>query len=224
MSGFRQLANAMSQRASLAMLDLTMPRTGVITSYDPNKHAVKVEIQPEGVEAAGWIPLGAVGVGNGFGIVCGPNLGDMVQIVFDQASPNAPRIVGRFFSTVNVPPKVPAGDTHIVHQSGSLMKFNADGTIVLTAAASITYTGTQHHFVGPVQMDNTLLVKQTMTGQGGISVSGDNGTGNASTISGSMVMNGNLDTTGTLRNNGRNVGASHVHTNGNGGGNTGAPV
>jgi phage baseplate assembly protein V len=209
----------MSQRAALAMLDLTTPRTGIITSYDPKKHAVKVAIQPEGVEIAGWIPLGAAGVGNGFGIVCGPNLGDMVQVAFDNASPNAPRIVGRFFSSVNMPPAVPSGDTYIVHKSGSALKFNGDGTIAVTATSSITYTATQHHFVGPVQMDNTLLVKQTMTGQGGMAVSGDNGTGATSTIT------GNLATTGSITNNGKNIGSTHAHSGvQSGSSNTGAPV
>jgi phage baseplate assembly protein V len=209
----------MSQRAALAMLDLTTPRTGLITSYDPKKHAVKVAIQPEGVEVAGWIPLGAIGVGNGFGIVCGPNLGDMVQVAFDNASPNAPRIVGRFFSNVNMPPAVPSGDTYIVHQSGSALKFNGDGTITVTATSSITYTATQHHFVGPVQMDNTLLVKQTMTGQGGMAVSGDNGTGATSTIT------GNLATTGSITNNGKSIGSTHTHSGvQSGSSNTGTPV
>jgi uncharacterized protein involved in type VI secretion and phage assembly len=214
----RHLANAMSQRAALAMLDLSKPLTGIITSYDPAKHAVKVTIQPEGVEVAGWIPLGAIGVGNGFGIVCGPNLGDMVQVAFSESNPAAPRILGRFFSNVNVPPAVPSGDTYIVHKSGSALKFNGDGTIVVTAPSTITYTGSQHHFVGPVVMDNTLLVKQTMTGQGGMAVSGDNGSGAASTVT------GNLATTGSITNNGKSIGSTHVHTNGNGGANTGAPV
>jgi uncharacterized protein involved in type VI secretion and phage assembly len=170
----------MSQRAALAMLDLTTPRTGIITSYDPKKHAVKVAIQPEGVEVAGWIPLGAAGVGNGFGIVCGPNLGDMVQIAFDNGSPNAPRIVGRFFSNVNMPPAVPSGDTYIVHQSGSALKFNGDGTITVAATSSITYTATQHHFVGPVQMDNTLNVNQNVTSKADIQ---DNTATNSHTMS-----------------------------------------
>jgi uncharacterized protein involved in type VI secretion and phage assembly len=167
-------------RASLAMLDLTAPRTGTITSYDPAKHAVKVQIQPEGVEVAGWIPLGAAGVGNGFGIVCGPNIGDMVQVAFDSGSPNAPRIVGRFFSNVNLPPAVPSGDTYIVHKSGSVLKFNGDGTITVTATSSITYKATQHHFIGPVQMDDTLNATKQITSQADIQ---DNTASNAHTMS-----------------------------------------
>jgi uncharacterized protein involved in type VI secretion and phage assembly len=176
----RHLANAMSQRAALAMLDLSKPLTGIITSYDPAKHAVKVTIQPEGVEVAGWIPLGTIGVGNGFGIVCGPNLGDMVQVSFSEANPAAPRILGRFFSNVNVPPAVPSGDTYIVHKSGSALKFNGDGTITVTATSSITYTATQHHFVGPVQMDHTLNVNQNVTSKADIQ---DNTASNSHTMS-----------------------------------------
>jgi phage gp45-like len=67
-------------------------------------------------------------------------------------------------------------------------------------------------------MNNTVLVKQTITGQGGMAVSGDNGSGNTSTIT------GNLNTTGTITNNGKTIGSTHVHSNGNGGANTGAPV
>jgi hypothetical protein len=57
-----------------------------------------------------------------------------------------------------------------------------------------------------------------MTGQGGMAVSGDNGSGAASTVT------GNLATTGSITNNGKSIGSTHVHTNGNGGANTGAPV
>jgi hypothetical protein len=51
-----------------------------------------------------------------------------------------------------------------------------------------------------------------------MAVSGDNGSGAASTVT------GNLATTGSITNNGKSIGSTHVHTNGNGGANTGAPV
>ncbi|WP_124800652.1 baseplate assembly protein [Paraburkholderia phosphatilytica] len=227
----KHLANAMSQRAALAMLDLSMPRTGFVTSYDPNAYAVKVLIQPENLEVPGWIPLGAAAIGNGFGIVSGPNVGsngepgDMVQVTFDGGSPDAPRITGRFFNTVDMPPgPVPSGDTWIVHPSTSCLKFNADGTITVTANAQITYTATQHNFVGPVQMQSTLLVEEEITGQGGMAISGTNSNGQTSTVTGNMNINGNVATEGTLTNNGTDVGSGHYHGNGNGGANTTPPV
>jgi phage baseplate assembly protein V len=192
-----------------------------ISSYNASTHSVKVTFQGVGdsdFTETGWIPLGAVGVGNGFGVLTAPNIGDMVMVSFSDGSNAAPKIVGRFFSNVNVPPAVPAGETWIVHKSGSFLKFHNDGTVEMKAAAGATYAATSHTFTGPVTMNNTVLVKQTITGQGGMAVSGDNGSGNTSTIT------GNLNTTGTITNNGKTIGSTHVHSNGNGGANTGAPV
>jgi phage gp45-like len=141
----------------------------------------------------------------------------MVEVSFSRFSIAAPKIVGRFFSNVNVPPSIPAGETWVVHKSGSLLKFHNDGTVEIKAASTITYTATQHHFVGPVQMDNTVLVKQTITGQGGMAVSGDNGSGNTSTIT------GNLNTTGQITNNGHRIDSSHQHVNSGGSGLGGVP-
>jgi phage gp45-like len=186
MRAANRLANAMRQQAALSSLDVSKPRTGTITSYDPNKHAVKVTIQPEGVEAAGWIPLGAVGVGNGFGVLCAPNLGDMVMIEFSEGNGRAPRVVGRFFSTVDVPPAVPSGETWLVHQSGSFLKFHNDGSIEVKAAAGATYAAQSHTFTGPVTMNQTVLVKQQITGQGGMAVSG----GTGASVSGSVTVTG----------------------------------
>ena len=218
---YHELANAMRGHAEAAAGRLPKSRMATISSYNASTHSVKVTFQGVGdsdFTETGWLPLGAVGVGNGFGVLSAPNIGDMVMISFTDGSNAAPKIVGRFFSNVNVPPAVPAGETWIVHKSGSLLKFHNDGSVELKAAAGATYTATQHHFVGPVKMDNTLDVTQTISGEGGMTISGDNGTGHASTVT------GNLDTTGQITNNGKRIDSSHVHTNGNGGANTGAPV
>jgi uncharacterized protein involved in type VI secretion and phage assembly len=219
---YHELANTMRAHAEAAAGRLPKSRMAQISSYNASTHSVKVTFQGVGdsdFTETGWIPLGAAGVGNGFGVLCAPNIGDMVMVSFSDGSNAAPKIIGRFFSNVNVPPAVPAGETWVVHKSGSLLKFHNDGTVEMKAASTITYTATQHHFVGPVQMDNTVLVKQTITGQGGMAVSGDNGSGNTSTIT------GNLATTGTITNNSKNIGSTHTHSGvTTGGGTTGAPV
>lgn len=211
---YHELANAMRGHAEAAAGRLPKPRMATVSSYNPSTHSVKVTFQGVGdsdVIETGWLPLGAVGVGNGFGVMTAPNIGDMVMIGFTDGSNAAPKVVGRFFSNVNVPPVVPAGETWIVHKSGSFMKFHNDGSIEVKAAAGATYTATQHHFVGPVLMDNTL------TGNGGIAISGDNGSGNASTIT------GNLNTVGTIKNNGHDIGSTHQHVNSGGAGLGGVP-
>jgi len=134
---FQQLSNMARQQSELASRAIAKPRTGEISSYDPNKHAVKVILQPEGEEVAGWIPLGAVGVGKGFGVATAPNIGDMVQVAFNEGDSKAPRIVGRFFSSVNMPPAIPAGETWIFHKSGSYLKFMTNGDVRLNTAGNL---------------------------------------------------------------------------------------
>jgi uncharacterized protein involved in type VI secretion and phage assembly len=211
---FHELANTMRSVAEGVMSAFARPRTATVTSYNQDTHAVKVTVEGVGdsdFAESNWIPLNAVGVGKNFGVATAPNVGDMVEVSFSRFSPAAPKIIGRFFSTVNPPPGIPAGETWIVHKSGALMKFHNDGSVELKAATTITYTATQHHFVGPVLMDNTL------TGTQGIAISGDNGTGNASTVS------GNFNTTGTITNNGHNIGSTHQHINSGGSGLGGVP-
>lgn len=142
------------------------PRTGTISSYDPGSHSVKVTIQPDGFDT-GWIQLNAIGVGKGWGVLTGPQIGDEVTVSFDQGDPNLGRITGRHFSSENPPPAVPSGETWIVHESGSLLKFNTDGTVTLHSVgalgveseAVINYDAPQHNFTGgPVAMDHTLTV------------------------------------------------------------------
>jgi uncharacterized protein involved in type VI secretion and phage assembly len=217
---YHELANTVRSIAQGILSGFAKPRTAEVTSYNPDTHSVKVTVEGVGdsdFKETGWIPLNAVGVGKNFGVASAPNIGDMVEVSFSRFSIAAPKIVGRFFSNVNVPPSIPAGETWVVHKSGSLLKFHNDGTVEIKAASTITYTATQHHFVGPVQMDNTVLVKQTITGQGGMAVSGDNGSGNTSTIT------GNLNTTGQITNNGHRIDSSHQHVNSGGSGLGGVP-
>lgn len=219
----RQLQNAMTQRAMLAAAQKISRMHGLVASYDPNTYSVKVTLQPSET-LTGWIPIETHAIGNGWGIAYGPQIGDQAIVDFADGDPEAATVSGFIYSDEDRPPPVPSGELWTVHKSASLLKFHNDGTVELTAASSMTYTATQHHFKGPVQMDNVLNVTQTISGEGGMTISGDNGSGHASTVTGDMNMVGNLNTTGTVTNNGKNIGSPHVHSNGNGGANTGAPV
>lgn len=218
------LLNTIRAHAQMAQGEKTGNRVGIVTAYDPAKYAVKVKIWPDPEESLGWIPLASTYVGNGWGLVAGPSIGDQVKIAFDCEDQDAGVVVGRFYTDVEQPPAAPSGDFWLVHKSGSLLKFHGDGTVELTAASTMTYTATQHHFVGPVQMDNTLNVTETLSGEGGMTISGDNGSGHASTVTGNMNMVGNLSTTGTVTNNGKAIDSTHEHGNGNGGANTTPPL
>ncbi|HDR9003060.1 TPA: hypothetical protein QDA99_006577 [Burkholderia vietnamiensis] len=230
-----QLANMSRMQSDLQGQGSAQPRTGIVSSYDPDRHAVKVMMQPENVELVGWIPLSALGVGNGFGVLVGPNIGDMVQITFNEGNERAPRVTARFFSNANPPVAVQSGETWVVHKSGSTVKLTNDGKVTLIdKAGSVAVmngdgSGTMSFGSGLTVNANTkivgtLLVTQTITGQGGIQISGNNGTGAASTLTGNFTIVGDINSTGSIVNNGHRVDSTHEHSNGNGGANTGTPI
>lgn len=219
----RQLQNAMTQRAMLAAAQKISRMHGLVKSYDPGTYSVKVALQPSGT-LTGWIPIETHAIGNGWGVAYGPAVGDQAIVDFADGDPESATVSGFIYSDQDRPPPVPSGELWTIHKSTSLLKFHNDGTVELTAASTITYTATEHHFIGPVQMDNTLNVTETLSGEGGMTITGDNGSGHASTVTGDMNMIGNLNTTGNVTNNGKAIDSTHVHSNGNGGANTGAPV
>lgn len=109
----------------------SLPRRGTISAYDPNNYAAKVIIQPEGFET-GFLPIGAIMVGNGFGIFCAPSIGDEVDVHFQEGGKNAAYISLRFFGNKARPLTVPSQEFWIVHSSGSMAKFTNDGKVTLT--------------------------------------------------------------------------------------------
>jgi phage baseplate assembly protein gpV len=129
----------MRQQAQMVGNDQSLPRVGTISSYDQTTHAVKVLIQPEGVES-NWMPLGAIGIGNGWGIAVGPQIGDQVLVVFEHGDFESGVIVARLFSVDQAAPPVPSGEIWAVHQSGSFLKFHNDGKVELNTASDLTAT------------------------------------------------------------------------------------
>ena len=108
------------------------------TAYDPKTHAVKGILQPSGVES-GWVPIAAMHVGNGYGILAGPMVGDANGVGGDQFSvdheagdPN--NLVARHkqFSTVDAPPQVQPGEMLLKHANGNSVAFTQDGSLTVT--------------------------------------------------------------------------------------------
>lgn len=83
------IENAMRLQTARALSRLHTSRIGLITSYDPNRHAVKVTYQPDNVPS-GWMPLAAAWVGNGCGIFAAPRLGQTVVVNFLESSLDSP--------------------------------------------------------------------------------------------------------------------------------------
>jgi phage baseplate assembly protein gpV len=197
---------------------------GLVQSYDPNTYSVKVTLQPSSV-LTGWIPIETHAIGDGWGIAYGPQIGDQAIVDFADGDPEAATVSGFIYSDQDRPPPVPSGEIWTVHKSTSALKFLTNGDVTLhvagnyteTVTGTATRTASQHHVIGPVQMDNTLNVTETLSGEGGMAISGDNGSGKT------LSIDGDLNTNGAITNNGHDIGSTHKHINSGGSGLGGVP-
>lgn len=104
------------------------PRIGFVSSYDPKEHKVKVTFQPTGAES-GWLPISALAVGNMFGHLSAPKIGDQVRVEYQEGEHDVGRIINRLFNKPNPPPKIQAGEYAKIHETGSGHYHMQDGTV-----------------------------------------------------------------------------------------------
>lgn len=156
----------------------THPKIGTISGYDKNKQAIKVLLQPEAVET-GWLPLGTLWVGAGWGLVFAPKLGTQVEVNFVDGHPDAGSANLRFFSNLEPGPAAEAGEMWLVHEQGQSFKVTNDGkltisdghgaTVTLDGAGNIVSQATQWTHTGPVEFksavhfDDNVQVDKTLT-------------------------------------------------------------
>jgi uncharacterized protein involved in type VI secretion and phage assembly len=163
--GFEQFVFRCIERA----LALRSPhRIGLVTSYDPKTHAVKLMRKPEDVES-GFIPIGTGHIGAGWGVAVGPQIGDQYVMGFVGGDITVPFIAGRLFSDKEVPPTVQSGEILVKHQSGSLLNLKPDGSIVHTSAQGMQTTAGQAMALQAGQAINlTAGAPMTFTGGGNL--------------------------------------------------------
>lgn len=163
----RALLNAMAANAQQTSAGDSGTRQGIITAYDPDSYAVKVQLQPTG-EETGWIPLSSPWVGNGWGLAAGPMIGAEVEVEFDSGLMGAGMAAGQFYNDEDRCPGPPSGEFWLVHKSGSLLKFLNTGEVLLSAKLKMTYDAPAHHFTGgDVTMDNNLVVVKDISDNNG---------------------------------------------------------
>jgi hypothetical protein len=114
------------------MAQFTSTKYGQISAYNPSDYAVKVMIMPTMIET-GFVPLSAPWVGNNFGAVFGPAIGDSVRLDFVDGRVEATVVGGRFFNNSARPPVVQSGQAALVDSTGSYVKLNNDGTLTVGA-------------------------------------------------------------------------------------------
>jgi hypothetical protein len=98
---------------------------------------------------------------------------------------------------------------------------NNECTLTLTPEGVTIVRGSTEVIINStgITMYGNLVVHGSITGDNGFYISGGTGGG------GTMNVNGNIITTGTITNNGKNIGSTHEHSGVQpGSGNTGAPI
>lgn len=160
--------NAMAAQAQQCGAAQSGTRQGVITAYDPDNYAVKVQLQPTG-EETGWIQLSSPWVGDGWGLAAGPMIGAAVEVEFDSGLMGAGMAAGQFFNDEDRCPGPPSGEFWLIHKSGSMLKFLNTGEVQVGSAAKITYDAPAHHFTGgDVLIDENLKVVKDITDSNGL--------------------------------------------------------
>jgi len=216
-----QIRNQMALHAQMAQSARATTKVGVVTSYDPGSASARVEIQPVDPDhpdksLTGWLPVATAWVGNGWGIDAPVSPGDQVEVQFFDGEIENGVICARLFSDQARSTGAQSGEFFLTHASGSKLQFHNDGTVTLISAGTLTSQAPQWNHTGPVQIDGTLVVTQTITGQAGMAVSGNNGTGN------SMSISGNTQFSGQVSANGHRIDDTHRHSGvQSGSGNTG---
>lgn len=148
-------------------------RAGTVKSYDPTTHMAKVMISPELI-LTGWLPIHAMGIGNGFGVYSAPNIGDQVIVTHLEDDFGSGMVTGRLCDDDHIPPAVPSGETWLVHSSGSFLKFTNDGKVALTSHDDLNVT-VGGKFNANVTGDTNLTVQgdANITATGNAVVVGD---------------------------------------------------
>lgn len=130
---FKQLANA--ERSNETYL-----KYGRITAYNPTSYTVRVMLYPEEIET-GWLPIGTIWAGNGWGIYCGPLIDMPCKVSFQEGDlDNA--IVDCYVNLGAFRPigGINSGELLLQHSSGSYIKFHNNGNISIHANAALEVT------------------------------------------------------------------------------------
>jgi phage baseplate assembly protein V len=120
-----RLTNALKSQA--ASLDRSSGRAkfALVSSVNYQTGYARVLIQPDGV-LTGWLPVLSSWVGSGWGLISPPQPGDQVFVIPQDGDAEQGVIVGRTYSSAQMPPPAPDGELWMVHKSGSYLKGTSD--------------------------------------------------------------------------------------------------
>jgi phage baseplate assembly protein V len=175
------------------------PRCGLVSSFNPQTYCAKVMIQPENT-LTGWLPILSSWVGPGWGCVAPLPLGVQVLVLPDRNDAQQGVIAGVLYSDVDTPPNsAAAGEILFRHQSGAYLTLKNDGTLSVNGQLEIDATAPTINVTATTAVNVTAPVIRL-------------GRSAADSLLGfcTSIFKQWAD--------------SHIHSNGNNGGNTGAPT
>ncbi len=208
--------NKMKMLAQQAMSANAGNRIGQIDGFDPNSYTAKVKIMPEGT-LTGWLPIKSAWVGNGWGMLAPPSIGDWCDVEYHDGDEHDGKVGDRYFNDTDRPLPAPSGEFWLVHKTGSCLKFTNDGKILVSSTAEIDVTAptvnvtattsatvnapTVNVFANALNITATTIasmgswahqgimsISGLLTMAGGFAASG--GSGSAGTINGDLNVNG----------------------------------
>jgi hypothetical protein len=124
----QRFLNALKAQAGALDAARGQPRFATVVSVDPARHAARVALQPEGV-ISGWLPVLSPWVGAGWGMAVPPQPGQQVLVLPQDGEGEHGVVVGAAWSDASASPGAPVGEIWLVHQSGSFVKLQNDGTV-----------------------------------------------------------------------------------------------
>ncbi len=147
--------DALKLHSAVHATAIGQPRHGIVTSVDPVNHAVKVSIEPEGVES-GWIPDGVLAA-CGLKIACPSEVGTQVLLVAVEGDAEHPVVVARLFDTSVTAPISPATSAPV--QPGEI-------GIFLTSGVYLHLTQTGLHLGGDLTVGGSVTAAGDVVGSG----------------------------------------------------------
>lgn len=161
------LAEAMRRHGQTPGNSVSLPRFARVENYDPELHSIRVQIEPEGVLSA-WMPLGTLGVGSGWGVMVAPEIGTQAIVSFPEGDFSSGVVEALVFDLDHVPPKpaLQPGEILIQHGSGSLLRFNKDGTVNLVSQGTLTSSAPTWNHTGDINVDGTVTASTDVIGGG----------------------------------------------------------
>jgi len=125
------IAEVIKHLGAKGLNNVNVAVSGIITSVDTNKYLAKVQIGISGVET-GWLPIGTLLAGNGYGIIAIPEQGTEVTVVFDNGDLHNGKVILANFNGTDQPPSgMNPGEILVQAKSGAKIKLDKNGNISL---------------------------------------------------------------------------------------------